>query len=400
MLTLLKNHMAKIGYLGLSLFSLLFAVRPVWQSTYAGDDWPNSQTPDLIRWRYGTNNFLNWWSETAFWNEQWFIGQGRIYSIQFLENRLIFSTLQTERQYKFLQTFLIFLVGILIAYVIYLATKNLILASTSIALYAAILQIRLDFDPHLAFGGMLQSMILKILLTLIISYHYIRKPSKIKGFFMVFIWIAALQTYEYSWLTLPGVIFFLLAIIKQSKIDLVGKALRSFKVVLASLSIPLILFAISVFGYLKPKAIGVSEAYKFSFSYPESVKIYLQQTYASLPGSVDRILFIPVDFGNKEISFRAIFIIIALLVHVIMIFFQGKTEISNLAKIYILLSGVLLFLSPGLVLAGQPVWWELFNWGNSYLGVFVGEVGLVLILVMLYQLASDLIRYLLKDQHV
>ena len=169
---------------------------------------------------------------------------------------------------------------------------------------------------------------------------------------------------------------------------------------LASLSIPLILFAISVFGYLKPKAIGVSEAYKFSFSYPESVKIYLQQTYASLPGSVDRILFIPVDFGNKEISFRAIFIIIALLVHVIMIFFQGKTEISNLAKIYILLSGVFLFLSPGLVLAGQPVWWELFNWGNSYLGVFVGEVGLVLILVMLYQLASDLIRYLLKDQHV
>ena len=103
MLTLLKNHISKFGYFGLSLTSLIFAVRPVWLSTYAGDDWPNSQTPDLNRWRFGEKNLINLWSEIAFWNEQWFRGQGRIYSVQFIENRLIFYIFEDPHLYKIFQ---------------------------------------------------------------------------------------------------------------------------------------------------------------------------------------------------------------------------------------------------------------------------------------------------------
>jgi len=93
----------KLVFLFASILSLAYVLVPINNSSYVGDDWPNSQTPDLIRWRFGEKNLINLWSEISFWNDSWFRGQGRIYSVQFIENRLIFYFFENPTIYKLFQ---------------------------------------------------------------------------------------------------------------------------------------------------------------------------------------------------------------------------------------------------------------------------------------------------------
>jgi hypothetical protein len=66
------------AYIG---FTVIWAlnISTIYRSYWAGDDWPNSQTPYWIEWRFGELNNSNIWSEAMFWNDQWMRGAGRFY---------------------------------------------------------------------------------------------------------------------------------------------------------------------------------------------------------------------------------------------------------------------------------------------------------------------------------
>ena len=66
----------------------------------------------------------------------------------------------------------------------------------------------------------------------------------------------------------------------------------------------------------------------------------------------------------------------------------------------LLIFGFLLFTSFGLIIAGQPVWWDKFTFGSSYLGVYVGEFGLAIILISLYGIAFLGLKKLLKKLQI
>jgi hypothetical protein len=66
----------------------------------------------------------------------------------------------------------------------------------------------------------------------------------------------------------------------------------------------------------------------------------------------------------------------------------------------LLVFGFLLFTSFGLIIAGQPVWWGKFTFGSSYLGVYVGEFGLAIILISLYGMAFLGLKYLMKKLQI
>ena len=396
-----KNSKLSIAYLILSIISLYLVFQPILNSSYVGDDWPNSQTPDLIRWRFGEKNLINLWSEIAFWNEQWFRGQGRVYSIQFIENRLIFYIFEDPHFYKIFQFSINLLAVLVCALLIYKVTSSINISSLFIVMFAAVFQIRPDFDPHLAFGGMLPSMMIKIFLTIILSIYYVtqKKPRKIIGFLVVFVWVSAMFTYEYSWLCLPAVIAIIVGY-KYLNSSVLPINKTSVKQILIGLISSTLLIALSVFGIFKPRAVGVSEAYNFRFGFPESLKTFVKQTYAAVPGSVDNIMFTPVEFSNYPVSNRAIFVIGMLLILLVSVFldiFVQENDIKNM-KIFIVLLvfGFLLLTSFGLIIAGQPVWWDKFTYGSSYLGVYVGEFGLAIILISFYGMAFIGLKTLVK----
>ncbi len=400
-----KNSKLSITYLSLSIISLYLVFQPILNSSYVGDDWPNSQTPDLIRWRFGEKNLINLWSEIAFWNEQWFRGQGRIYSVQFIENRLIFFIFEDLHLYKIFQFSINLLAVLICAFLIYKVTKSINISSLFIVMFAAVFQIRPDFDPHLAFGGMLPSMMIKIFLTLILTVYYLeqKKPKKLIGFLIIFIWVSAMFTYEYSWLCLPAVMALIIGYkyLNPSPL-LINKTIA--KQVLIGLILSTLLIALSVFGIFKPRAMGVSEVYNFRFAFPESLKTYVKQTYAAVPGSVDNVMFTPVEFNNYPIFNRSIFVIGMLLILMFSVFldmFKEDNDRRNMKMFLVLLIfGFLLFTSFGLIIAGQPVWWDKFTFGSSYLGVYVGEFGLAIILISLYGIAFLGLKKLLKKLEI
>ena len=400
-----KNSKLSITYLSLSIISLYLVFQPILNSSYVGDDWPNSQTPDLIRWRFGEKNLINLWSEIAFWNEQWFRGQGRIYSVQFIENRLIFFIFEDLHLYKIFQFSINLLAVLICAFLIYKVTKSINISSLFIVMFAAVFQIRPDFDPHLAFGGMLPSMMIKIFLTLILTVYYLeqKKPKKLIGFLIIFIWVSAMFTYEYSWLCLPAVMALIIGYKYLNPSPLfINKTIA--KQVLIGLILSTLLIALSVFGIFKPRAMGVSEVYNFRFAFPESLKTYVKQTYAAVPGSVDNVMFTPVEFNNYPIFNRSIFVIGMLLILMFSVFldmFKQDNDRKNMKKFLVLLIfGFLLFTSFGLIIAGQPVWWDKFTFGSSYLGVYVGEFGLAIILISLYGIAFLGLKKLLKKLEI
>ena len=400
-----KNSKLSITYLSLSIISLYLVFQPILNSSYVGDDWPNSQTPDLIRWRFGEKNLINLWSEIAFWNEQWFRGQGRIYSVQFIENRLIFFIFEDLHLYKIFQFSINLLAVLICAFLIYKVTKSINISSLFIVMFAAVFQIRPDFDPHLAFGGMLPSMMIKIFLTLILTVYYLeqKKPKKLIGFLIIFIWVSAMFTYEYSWLCLPAVMALIIGYKYLNPSPLfINKTIA--KQVLIGLILSTLLIALSVFGIFKPRAMGVSEVYNFRFAFPESLKTYVKQTYAAVPGSVDNVMFTPVEFNNYPIFNRSIFVIGMLLILMFSVFldmFKQDNDRKNMKKFLVLLIfGFLLFTSFGLIIAGQPVWWDKFTFGSSYLGVYVGEFGLAIILISLYGIAFLGLKKLLKKLQI
>ena len=272
-------------------------------------------------------------------------------------------------------------------------------------MFAAVFQIRPDFDPHLAFGGMLPSMMIKIFLTLILTVYYLeqKKPKKLIGFLIIFIWVSAMFTYEYSWLCLPAVMALIIGYkYLNSSSLLINKTIA--KHVLIGLILSTLLIALSVFGIFKPRAVGVSEVYNFRFAFPESLQTYVKQTYAAVPGSVDNIMFTPVQFNNYPIFNRSIFVIGMLLILMFSVFldmFKEDNDRRNMKMFLVLLIfGFLLFTSFGLIIAGQPVWWDKFTFGSSYLGVYVGEFGLAIILISLYGIAFLGLKKLLKKLEI
>lgn len=98
----------------------------IFRSGWNGDDWPNSQTPYWVLWRYGELSPSSVLHEALYWNDQWMQGQGRFYLLQWVESRFIFSYLREQWQYKSVQMLVVAITGFLFAYIIYRLTLYLI----------------------------------------------------------------------------------------------------------------------------------------------------------------------------------------------------------------------------------------------------------------------------------
>jgi len=169
----LKPLKLSVAY-GMCCLVLAAVLRPITDSHWLGDDWPNSQQPHWDAWRYGDTSFSRIMSSTWASIEGWMFGQGRLYVFSRLEANLLFYYFPDLNQYKLIQFVGTLLALLVAALFIYLLSRSHRLTMIFILMMAITIQFRRDFDPHLAFSLLVPSMTLKLLLCSIAFYFVAR----------------------------------------------------------------------------------------------------------------------------------------------------------------------------------------------------------------------------------
>ena len=394
-------------YLG---FSAVWAINvsTIFRSSWAGDDWPISQTPYWIQWRYGALTNWNIWTEAMFWNDQWMKGAGRFYPLTWIESRFIFSYLTELWQYKLYQVGMLFIAGLLMVFICFLFSRSHAFAIFALASLSLTVQFRRDFDPHLAFAVMLPSLLIKIFLAVIFAYFAGHENKKIFGVFAGImsgtIFFAAMSTYEFGFLLFPMlVISYILG--KVSRINRASEHqdkkiyfdwianIRFFPILISWIG-----YGVFVFGYLRPRATSISGSYVLGLSW-SSVKVFMSQVIMGLP---------LVSLRDGDLSFSYFTILIGVLLIILsrssfkQLFmiritkrFRNDSEITGTINFsqhpfLIILFSLTMILSPGFMMAMQPTWWNRADLKHTYLGVMITEFGTALIIAFLLSLVVNL----------
>jgi hypothetical protein len=388
------------AYLG---FSTIWAlnISTIFRSSWAGDDWPISQTPYWIQWRYGALTNWNIWTEAMFWNDQWMKGVGRFYPLSWIESRFVFSYLTELWQYKFYQVSMLFIAGLLLVAICFLFSRSHSLAIFTLASLSITIQYRRDFDPHLAFAVMLPSLLIKIFLAVIFAYFAgSRRKNQVGillGSISGVIFFAAMSTYEFGFLLFPLLVIAFLfgSTLLAREIDpsqikkFYLKRLLSFR--FTPIVISWISYGLFVFGYLRPRADSISGSYVLGLSW-SSVEVFFSQALMGLP-------LISLRNGDFSFSAQSVFAGALLFVLVFFSFNQlsrdqiGRSErkVTDNSKnleskkysIMLILFSFTMILSPGFMMAMQPSWWNRADLKHTYLGVMITEFGTAIILALI-----------------
>jgi hypothetical protein len=394
----LWNLTIKKIYFGLGIVWFI-NIATVLRSSWVGDDWPNSQTPYWIQWRYGILNNWNIWTEAMFWNGQWMDGAGRFYPFTWIESRFIFSYFRELWQYKMFQTATLTIVGLFFIYVIYTLSKSHILAIGTLAFLSLTVQYRRDFDPHLGFSLMLPSIIGKLLIALCFAYlsgKCSRTPKAVLwSLLSATTFFIAMSTYEFAFLLFPVLaIGFMIGRLDEALSDsptIKNHALFMVKLLFnirfTSIFLAWIGYGVYVFGVLRPNAAAISGVYVLGISW-SSIKVFVSQAFMGLPliswrsqdieisQSVPIFALILIVFGAYSLVSFSRFIrndLTRLQID------RSNSDLISCTNLGILGIAANLILAPGLMMSMQPTWWSRADLGHSYLGVMISEFGTALL---------------------
>lgn len=395
------------AYLG---FSAIWAINvsTIFRSSWAGDDWPISQTPYWIQWRYGALTNWNIWTEAMFWNDQWMKGAGRFYPLTWIESRFVFSYLTELWQYKSYQVLMLFVAGLLLVAICFLFSRSHSIAILTLASLSITIQFRRDFDPHLAFAVMLPSLLIKIFLAVIFAYFAgSRRKNHVGilfGTISGIIFFAAMSTYEFGFLLFPMLVigFLFGSTLLANEFDTPRTKKFYFKKVLSFRFAPIVIswigYGLFVFGYLRPRAGAISGSYVLGLSL-SSIEVFFSQALMGLP---------LISLRSGDLSFSPLSILVGALLLSICFFgftYHASSQISKSEKqenndknylgfksyqILLILFSFTMILSPGFMMAMQPSWWNRADLKHTYLGVMITEFGTAIILALILNRITSL----------
>jgi hypothetical protein len=375
------------------------AISPILRSSWAGDDWPNSQVPYWIEWRKGSLNFVLIIQEALYWSRAWALGQGRFYPLAYIEGRLQFSYLQQLWQYKLCQYVLLVLCGIVFAILILRLSKSNLLAITTLLSLSLTTQFRAGFDPHLAFSSMVASMLIKVFLASIIINYVATNNKKIKSLKLSYLsaglYFAAMSTYEFAFLLFPLLLIsYKLGVENDNTVannfklakwldhTLMKLFSRNFRPIFYSW----LIYGVLVFGVLRNIAKDISGIYVLGLSV-KSIPVFLSQIPTGLPFIKFSGIYFEKLF-NSYISVVVLAILISLIYALRKKVFHFKVEKIKykISRVPLLFVSILLICTPGAVLSLQVDWWDRYSVSNTYLGVMITEFGTALLLALILEI--------------
>ena len=377
---------------GISFLALIAVLRPILNSHWWGDDWPNSQIGAWNLWRYGENS-LDRVLQTA-WNgaRAWMYGQGRFFPSAALEGNLAFNYLSLE-QYKVIQ--LVVTTGSLLScvWLIFLLSRSHTSTLVFSFALAVSIQFRRDFDPHLGFTALVPSTVLKLSLASITFYSAActrRLRSHIPlGLLGSVLYFGAMSTYEHA---------FILVVVPLGSI-LVGylhsrhrkKALSA----VVFLITPWLLYFWIVFLYLPSRMGEVQKIPRYVLGVESnSIWVLLSQLFAPLPLIVFRS---SRDLSGNSDTILAF--VVAIFAFICGFSLMGRLLIRQRShrdslcvqrstNAVLAIIGTSLIVLPSLLLALRPGSFEAsrftkFQPDLTYLHIFISQIGMALLLSLL-----------------
>lgn len=384
------------------LFLWVFTTSKVMNSTWAGDDWPNSQTPYWVQWRFGEISFKNVWHEAMYWNNEWMNGQGRFYPLQWIESRFVFSYFRELWQYKFVEMMILLVSGLLLAYLVYLISESHEVTVIFLLLLSVTIQFRRDFDPHLSYAFLVPSLLAKVFLSAIILFYAIKINSKrIKFCFSLLagvIYFGAMSTYEYAFLLFPVLGITLLSSIHKKFKSLNTQKSLGFKIkeyiketwVFIPTFIAWVGYSILVFGILRRNATAISGNYVLGVSW-SSVPVFFKQIFLPLPLNNFSPSLDLRYLEKPENLFLLLSVTFVLFVFFYRSFSQSfylsptskkdkQVNVKQESTFFGYSMGFFMLLSVGFMLSLQPAWWGVADTRHGYLGVLIQEYGFTIVL--------------------
>ena len=378
-----------------------------------GDDWPNSQIPTWIEWRYGSINFLTFFNEVKYWVDSWATGQGRFFPMAYFQTILLFTLAHSQFAINLVYG-LVFLAEITIwVKVIIKITKSYRIATIFLLLLGVLIRFRTDFEPHIGFGLMLPMTIFWIglsLYTLLDSLESLQLQSKFRthifGIVSGISMLLALCTYELAIFALPAIFIIAVGSIRESGYDYSRQKIKNLLVPFIALISLTSLYLGYVFLYLRPKA-HPTGAYVLGVNVAKSLRAFLIQEVAVLPiVGINPIQYFLMP--QRLTSIIVVFTTTSLSIYLLRKLSREKikkssgyliaTEFEMTSKIdlrFLVCGGFFLIISPALMISLQPAWWPRLNWGHSYIGIALEEIGLALILSILFDRKSP-VRFIEK----
>jgi len=363
-----------------------------------GDDWPNSQIPSMVKWRYGEMNSWLFWNTFLSSSKDWIEGQGRFFPVGQFVTLSLHTLFSNQAQQNLVISFIYLLMIISWCRVIYKITFKSIRA-VCIFSFALLLmtRFRTDFEPHIGFGLLLPTMLLFLGSATLLLIKTIDANSHVKKLLWgtaagicVFL---ALSTYELA-------IFGLVTVFGITFSHHISKYGRVRFGDFLSIYMPSISFVVSylmlVFLFLRPRA-NPTGAYVSGFDFDSSIIVFLNHTFAGIPMLNTNLynLFKIPNSGLPLALLSAIGIATYVLSKLERRYRIKKSQMTEVTHIdvhinqswpsFILYISLLLtYLGPGAMLSIQPIWWGRVNWGNSYLGVILQELALAIAFTLFF----------------
>lgn len=402
----------------LLLLSLLWvlSLTNILKTSWAGDDWPVSQTPYWLQWRLGDIKPRYVLHEALYWNNQWMMGQGRFYPLTWIESRFLVSYFRDLVTYKMFSALILTLMLILFLNVVRKLLPDSKFVVAVFIGFCLTMQFRRSFDPHFAFLLMVPSILIKIFIASIFFY---KSADETKSLARRVVYVtlgatfmfSAFITYEYAFvLVLIPAILLIQGYVdsgRQSNMLSFKQTIfrKDFLLTLMVLLFVWLGYAALVFLYLRPKALDISGAYVLGFS-TYSFAVIAEQILATIP-LLQPVINVVKGSSPLEPSYLAvIFALLLFLLTRLLMHEDSKTNgytnsrkldkprISRIKAINLnyLAPGSLgtaMLITPALILAFQTTWWEQSSITNTYLGVLIQEMGLaVLIGILLRKLIN------------
>jgi hypothetical protein len=358
-----------------------------------GDDWPNSNTPSYIVWRYGQLSLTTFWNEISYWTAAWANGQGRFFPIAVIQTQSVFTLFESQSQVRIFYSIVFIVFCFIWLNLIKQALGQKIAASYFVIALAFSMQFRGDFEPHIGFGQLLIWASIWFGLTVLTLFKALEVKTSFSRMTLLsssgVLYFICLCQYELTFLLFPMIplILYLRDLSIEEIPDFkkwVTFRIRTMTPVLTATTIYLGI----VFLYLRPKA-NPDGAYVLGFNTYQSIRAFIIQFIASFPTaahSVGDTFKLPM---NIEYFFLAILISF---LYLISLKFMGNFEQEyNFQRNY--LHGyekkklhISLFISlyfacvPAVMISLQPAWWSRLQLGSSYLGVFFAEIGVAILI--------------------
>lgn len=384
---------------------LIAVLRPITDSHWLGDDWPNSQQPHWDAWRYGDTSFRRIIIST--WNsiQGWMFDQGRLYVFSRLEANLLFYYLPDLHLYKLTQLLGNLLTLLIAAWFVYLLGQSHRITMMFILIMAITVQFRRDFDPHLAFSLLVPSMMLKLLLSSVAFYFAARSNQRLIRVALSILasltYFASMSTYEHAFalVAVPAI-----AIIVGNSHGLKAKRPRF---ILLSLLLTWLAYLWIVFFFLRARAEGVIPRYELQVEY-KSLLIFVSQLFAPVPLMVFDLKSDLI--GNEKFA-------VAVLSSVACLFLFGQarrlraweeagswpSSLKTISTLGLWSLGLVLLIVPGVLLAIRPLSFEASRFTGiqprfTYLHIFISQLGAALIIALAVGLFLERSRLLARDR--